>query len=200
MEPAPISSTSPTVVVYQNRIPWRNRLGRAAWGVVYWTLFRFSPRPLYGWRRFLLRCFGAKIGTGAVVHSSVSIWAPWNLEMAEHACLAFGVDCYCVDRVYLGPRATVSQYAFLCTASHDLDDPQTPLVTKPIRLETQAWVFAGAFIAPGVTLGAGAVAAARAVVVKDVPPWTIVGGNPAKTIRLRKVNTLDALELTRPLS
>lgn len=180
------STDHPSVRVYRNRIPWRNRLGRAAWGVVYWTLFRFSPRPLHGWRRFLLRCFGAKIGPGAVVHSSVQIWAPWNLEMAAHACLAFGVDCYCVDHVYLGPRATVSQYGFLCTASHDLDDPATPLITKPIRLESNAWVFAGAFIGPGVTLGEGAVAAARAVVVKDVAPWTIVGGNPARVIRERK--------------
>lgn len=187
------SADQPTILIYRNRISWRNRLARAAWGVVYWTLFRFSPRPLYGWRRFLLRCFGAKIAAKVVVHSSVSIWAPWNLEMAEYACLAFGVDCYCVDHVYIGKHVTVSQYAFLCTASHDLSDPNRALVTAPIRLEELSWVFARAFIAPGVTLGQGAVAAACAVVVKNVAPWTIVGGNPARVIKSRTPPTTPAM-------
>ena len=170
---------------YQNRLTVKNRLGRLLWALVYTCLFRPSPKHLLGWRRFLLRCFGAKMGAGSVVHPNVKIWAPWNLEMGDLACLAFGVDCYCVDKIRLGTRVTVSQYAFLCTASHDVDDPATPLVTAPITLEDGAWVFAGAFIGPGVTLHEGAVAAAHAVVVKDVPAWTIVGGNPAKVLRAR---------------
>lgn len=180
------SQETSQVVVYQNRLSRGNRLGRLLWGLVYWFLFRPSPRLLYGWRRFLLRCFGAKMGRGTVVHPSVRIWAPWNLEMDEYACLAFDVDCYCVDKIHLGARAVVSQYAYLCTASHDLNDPQTPLTTKPISIARNAWVFADAFIGPGVTMGEGAVAAACAVVVKDVPPWTVVGGNPAKVIKMRQ--------------
>lgn len=186
----PQAGPSP-VVVYRNRLSIGNRVGRLLWVLVYWTLFRCSPRPLYGWRRFLLRCFGAKLGRGAVVYSSVRIWAPWNLEMAEYSCLAFGVDCYCADKVYLGRHVTVSQYAFLCTASHDLSDPNRALVTAPIRLEDTSWVFAKAFIGPGVTLGEGAVAAACAVVVKSVPAWAIVGGNPAKFIKLRVLRSSE---------
>ena len=183
------SAAHPSVQVYRNRISWQNRLGRAAWRLVYWTLFRLSPSPMCGWRRLLLRCFGAKMGVGTVVHNSVKIWAPWNLEMADDSCLAFGVDCYSADKVYLGKHVTVSQYAFLCTASHDLSDPDRALVTAPIRLEEMSWVFARAFIGPGVTLGQGAVAAACAVVVKNVEPWTIVGGNPAKVIKKRVLKT-----------
>ncbi len=174
---------------YVNRLSLKNRLARLAWGIVYRSLFRPTPRFMFSWRRLLLRCFGAKMGARSVVHASVRIWAPWNLEMEEFSCLAFDVDCYCVDKVKIGRRATVSQYAFLCTASHDIDDPQTPLVTGPITIGENAWVFAGAFVGPGVSLGEGAVAAARSVVVRDVPAWTVVGGNPARVIRARAMKS-----------
>jgi len=59
-------------------------------------------------------------------------------------------------------------------------------MTAPIVIEAQGWVAAEAFIAPGVTLGEGAVAAARAVVTRDVPAWTVVAGNPARTLRQRR--------------
>lgn len=158
---------------------------RALWGVVWLLCFRPTPRPFDAWRRFLLRCFGARIGRGARILGSARIWAPWNLDMGDYACLAEHVDCYCVDRVRIGAHATVSQYAFLCTASHDIRDPHMRLVTAPIVVEDQAWVCAGAFVGMGVTLGQGAVAAARAVVVRNVAPWTVVGGNPARFIKRR---------------
>jgi putative colanic acid biosynthesis acetyltransferase WcaF len=94
-------------------------------------------------------------------------------------------DCYNVDQVLIEEGAIVSQYAFLCTASHDIADPDWRLLTAPIRLGRSSWVCAGAYVHMGITLGEGAVAAARAVVVKDVAPWTVVGGNPAKPIKSR---------------
>lgn len=172
---------------YHNPLGSRNKLARAVWNVVWLLLFRPSPRIGWGfaWRRFLLRLFGARIGRDAAIHSSCRIWAPWNLEMGVHSCLSHDVDCYCVDQVRIGSHATVSQYSFLCTASHDIMGPYMPLITSPIIIGEGAWVCAGAFIAPGVTMEEGAVAAARAVVVKDVGPWTVVGGNPAHVIKHR---------------
>lgn len=164
-----------------------NRAGRLAWGVVWALLFRPTPRFLDGWRRFLLRCFGAGIGRGARVLPSARIWAPWNLEMGDYASLSEFADCYNVDRVRIGPHATVSQYAFLCTAGHDIRDRHMRLVTAPIAIGAGAWVCAGAYVGMGVTLGEGAVAAARAVVVKDVAPWMVVGGNPARPIKRREL-------------
>ncbi len=172
---------------YVNKLGWRNRIGRLVWGLAYWTVFRWAPGQLGGWRRFVLRCFGAKMARGSMVYGTARVWAPWNLEMDEYSCIGAFVDCYCVARVRLGARATVSQYAFLCTASHDIHDPATPLITSPIAIGAGAWVFAGAFVGPGVTIGEGAVVAARAVVVKAVEPWTIVGGNPAKFIKKREL-------------
>lgn len=163
----------------------RNRLGRAIWAVAWALLFRPTPKPMHGWRRWLLRRFGARIDAKAVVHPSVRIWAPWNLSMGPHACLSGHVDCYCVDRVEIGAYATVSQYAFLCTAGHDIDSRDMTLTTAPIRIGDHAWVAAAAFVAPGVTIGEGGVVGARASAFGAVPPWTVVVGNPARCLRSR---------------
>jgi putative colanic acid biosynthesis acetyltransferase WcaF len=160
-----------------------NRAMRVLWQVVWLLAFRPSPKSLHGWRRFLLRLFGAQIGAGAHPYPSVRIWAPWNLQMGPHSCLGPEVDCYCVDRVVIGAWATVSQYSFLCAATHDYRDPTMPLVTAPIAVGERAWVAADAFIGPGVTIGKGAVVGARASVFRDVEPWTVVGGNPARIIK-----------------
>lgn len=174
---------------YKNRLSWRNRLGRLLWALVQTCLFRPSPVWCFRWRAWLVRRFGGTIARGARIYPSVRIWAPWNLAMAEGSTLADGVDCYCVDRIELGAEVTVSQRAFLCTASHDLEDQQRRLTTRPIRLAQASWVFAEAFVGPGVTVGEGAVVAARAVVVKDVAPWAVVGGNPSRIIKHRRLRS-----------
>ena len=160
-----------------------NRAGRVLWAVVWRLAYRPSPRALHGWRRLLLRIFGASIGKGAHPYPSARIWAPWNLTMDEDSCLGDHVDCYAVDRVTLEPYATVSQYTFLCTASHDYTVKDMPVITAPIRIGRRAWVAADVFVGPGVTIGEGAVVGARASVFRNVDPWTVVGGNPARIIK-----------------
>ena len=142
---------------------------------------------MFGWRRFLLRVFGASVGRNARISPSVKIWGPWNLSVGEEAAIAHNTDCYCVDRLVIGNHATVSQYSFLCTASHEVTDPHMKLVSAPIVIADQAWVCAGVFIAPGITVGEGAVAGAMSVVTRNVDPWTIVAGNPARFVRNREL-------------
>jgi putative colanic acid biosynthesis acetyltransferase WcaF len=157
------------------------------WMIVWTTLFRPSPVPFHAWRRLLLRLFGANIGPRAVPYPSARIWAPWNLVMGPGSCLSHFVDCYCVELVILEEDATVSQYAHLCTASHDYRYRDMPLIAGPIRICKGAWVTACAFIGPGVEVGEGAIVGACSAVFRDVPAWTIVGGNPAKYIKPRAV-------------
>jgi putative colanic acid biosynthesis acetyltransferase WcaF len=171
---------------YENRLSRKNQIARLVWGWVWLLLFRPSPVPLFAWRAFLLRLFGARMAPSARVYPSVRVWAPWNLVMEERSCLADRVDCYCVDRIHLASDVTVSQDAFLCTAGHDIHRAERPLVTAPIRLGAGSWVFARAIIAPGVTVAEGAVVALGAVVVRDVPAFEVVGGNPARRISERK--------------
>lgn len=172
---------------YRNRLSVANRIARAAWGVVGATLFRLSPVPCFGWRRFLLRRFGAAIAPSANIYPTARIWAPWNLTMHARSCLGEEVNCYNVADVTLGVDSTVSFRAFLCGASHDIRHPDRPLVTGPILIQRGAYVFADAFIGMNVTVGEGAVVAARAVVVKNVDPYEIVGGNPARVLGRRDI-------------
>lgn len=96
------------------------------------------------------------------------------------------VDCYCVDRIVIDCEATVSQYAYLCTAAHDIESPSRDLITKPIHIGRGAWVFADAFIGMGVNIGEGAIVAARSVVIKDVEAFMVVAGNPSRVIKTRE--------------
>ena len=166
---------------YHNALSRKNQVIRLLWSVT-WAIFaRPLPRSVgSGWKRTLLRIFGAKIDKTAVVYSTARVYYPANLVMGRYSCLASDVDCYNVAPITIGDNTTISQGAYLCTASHDITDPLNPLITAPIIVEDQAWVAAHAFVGMGVTIGQGAVVGARAAVFKDVAPWTVVGGNPAK--------------------
>jgi putative colanic acid biosynthesis acetyltransferase WcaF len=173
--------------IYRNRLSISNRAARVLWTLVWCTLYRLSPHPLFWWRRVLLRCFGAEIGAGANPYPRCRIWAPWNLTMGAHSCLADGVECYSVDAIVLGEFATVSQQAMLCTATHDYNDPEFCLVTRPIVIGPRAWIAARAFVGPGVHVGEGAVVGAAAAVFRNVEAWTVVGGNPSRVLRTRMI-------------
>lgn len=171
---------------YRNRLGRRHQIIRLLWGIVWGILVRPFPRSTgSGWKRFLLRAFGAKIDSTAIVYSSAKIYYPANLVMKRYSCLASNVNCYNVAPIQIGANSTISQGAYLCTASHDISNPTNPLIIAPINIHDQAWVASEAFVGMGVTIGQGAVVGARAAVFKDVEAWTVVGGNPAKFIKER---------------
>jgi len=159
-------------------------IGRVLWALAT-PLFRFSPRPLFGWRRLLLRLFGARIGRDAHIYPSAHIYLPWNLTLGEEASIGEWVLVYNLGPVTIGDRATISHRAHLCAGTHDYRDPTLPLLRLPIQIDSQAWVCADAFVGPGLHIGEGAIVGAAAVVVADVPAWQIVGGNPAYLIKSR---------------
>lgn len=173
---------------YHNALSRKNQIIRMLWIVVWGIFARPLPRSMgSGWKRFLLRMFGAKIAPTAIVYSSAKVYYPANLVMEAYSCLASDVDCYNVAPIHIGANSTVSQGAYLCTASHDITDPLNHLITAPIIIEDQTWVGAKAFIGMGVIIGQGAVVGATASVYKNVEPWTVIGGNPAKFIKKRIV-------------
>lgn len=176
------------VKAYKNHLSLKNRLLRVLWNIVYSILFRPTPTPLlWGWRTFLLRCFGAKIGRHCKIRSSAKFWAPWNLTAGDYVAIGPKAQIYSVDKITIGTKVCISQGAYICTASHDITRQGTPLITAPIHIESFAWVAADAFIGMGVTIGEGAVVGARAAVFKDVEAWTVVGGNPAKFLKKREI-------------
>jgi putative colanic acid biosynthesis acetyltransferase WcaF len=166
--------------------PLSNRLLRALWGLVYVLFFRTSPRPFHWWRAFLLRCFGANLGPNVRIYPKARIWAPWKLTCAELATIADEVIVYNPELAELGSHAIISQQAYLCGATHDYQDPNFPLIAFPISIGPYAWVCARATVQPGVRVGEGAVLALGSVATRDLQPWTVYGGIPARKIKMRK--------------
>lgn len=159
---------------------------RVLWAVAQ-PFFRYSPRPCFGWRRFLLRCFGANIGRSVHVYPSASIYFPWNLEAGDETAIGEQAFIYNLGRVTLGSRVTISHRAHLCAGTHDHTKSDFPLLRLPIVIGSDAWICADAFVGPGVMIGEGAIVGARAVAMKDVEPRTIVIGNPARVSRKREI-------------
>lgn len=164
-----------------------NRLFRAMWMAAWFVLARFTPPPLHGWRRLVLRCFGAKIAPGARVHASARIWHPGNLALGRNALIGPGARIYNQGHIAIGDHAVISQRAHLCASSHDPDDRHFQLVLRPIAISSRCWVAAEAFVGPGVTMSEGAILGARAALFEDAEPDGIYRGNPAVLVRKRNI-------------
>jgi len=189
--PAEGSAASPPMASRTSTLGWRNLAARGAWSLVQATLFRLSPRVFHRWRNGLLRLFGARLHPTARVYRRAKIWAPWNLEMHAFACIADDVDVYSAARIVIGECATVSQYGYLCAASHDFDDVAHPLITAPIVIGRRCWLAADVFVGPGVTIGEGTVVGARSAVFGDLPGWSVALGTPARVVRARRIGPAD---------
>lgn len=163
-----------------------HHLKRIVWFFINHTIFRLlcfgAARPLSS---CVLRAFGAKVGKRSFVYGTADIYAPWNLVVEDHSCIAPHVNVYCKDKVIIRSHSIVSQGSYLCTATHDYTDKDHSLVTRPIVIGNDVWVAADAFIGPGVTIGDGAIVGARSCVFKDVEPWSVIGGNPSRFIKKR---------------
>lgn len=169
--------------------PLSNRLFRAFWGLSWLLLARWTPPPMHGWRRFLVLLFGGKLSRGARIYGSTRIWYPPNLVLGENSVLGPGANIYNQGRITIGDRVVISQGAYLCASSHDISDPDFQLVLRPIAIGDGAWVAAEAFVGPGVTVGEGAVIAARAALFENAEPFTVYRGNPAVKLKDRKLRS-----------
>ena len=162
-----------------------NRITRVVWGIAWLVLARFTPPPLHRWRRLVLLAFGARIGRGARVHASVAIWLPHNLEVGEQVLIGPGARIYNQGTITIGAWSVISQRAHLCASTHRVDDPGFQLECRPIAVGERCWVAAEAFVGPGVTMGDGAVLAARGALFEDAATDGIYRGNPAALVRQR---------------
>ena len=170
--------------------------GRSALKVQFWwliqaTVFACSPQFLYKWRDFLLRCFGAKIGANVIIRPSVRVTYPWKLSIGDNSWVGDNVEHYTLGEITIGKNVVVSQRSYLCTGSHDYQSEAFDIFAKPIVIEDEAWVATDVFVAPGVTIGKGAVIGSRSSVYKDMPKGMICIGNPAKPIKPRIENEIN---------
>ena len=163
----------------------RSALAVQLWWLVQATLFRWSPQFMYGWRRAILRFFGAKVGQGVIIRPSVTVTYPWKVQIGDHAWVGDDVVLYSLGEISIGRNAVVSQGSYLCAGTHDYQSPAFDILSKPVVVEDEAWVATDVFVAPGVTVGRGAVVGARSSVFTDLPAMMLCVGSPAKPVRPR---------------
>jgi putative colanic acid biosynthesis acetyltransferase WcaF len=166
--------------------------GRPAWIVQLWwlaqaTLFNFSPQVFYGWRRWLLRLFGATIGRGVMLRPSVEITYPWKVSIGDWSWIGDHVCLYSLGEIEIGDNVVISQNSYLCTGSHDFKTPGFDIYAQKIVVEPESWLAADVFVGPGTTIGRGAVVGARSSVFHDLPPMKVCRGNPAKPVHDREI-------------
>jgi putative colanic acid biosynthesis acetyltransferase WcaF len=163
----------------------RSALVVLTWQIVQATVFRFSPRPMYAWRRLLLRMFGAKIGTGMKIRPTARVEFPWRLEIGEYAWIGDDAYLYSLAPISVGAQSVISQRSYLCAAQHDYRRVDFAMVARPISVGSQVWLATDVFVAPGVTIGNGSVIGARSSVFCDIPANVIAYGTPARVQGLR---------------
>lgn len=165
--------------------PLWSYFARAAWILVQATVWRLAWKRIPGLRPLIVRVFGGTVPLGTMISESVRVYFPWALSLGKDVSVGPGVNFYNLGGVVLGDRVVISQDVYFCGGSHDYTHPRYPLQRKLIVIKSDVWIGAGAFIGPGVSVGQGAVIGARAVVMKEVPPWKVVVGNPAREIKDR---------------
>lgn len=163
-----------------------NRVKRLLWNICYTLLYRPSPRPFHAWRSMLLSLFGAKMGATCHFYPKSKVWAPWNLIADDRSTVADDAELYNPSPMHLCHHAIVSQGAYVCGATHLYNDPAFPLVSFPMRLGAYSWICARASVNPGVNIGDGAILALGSIATKDLEPFGIYAGVPARWVKERE--------------
>jgi len=168
----------------------QNFRGRSAlvvqlWWIVQASLFKWSPQFAYGFRRTLLRIFGAQIGAGVIIRPNATVTYPWKVTIGDYAWVGDDVVLYSLGEIVIGAHSVVSQRCYLCTGDHSYTEIDFPIRGRKITIGDEVWVAADVFIAPAVTIGDGAVIGARSTVLSDMPAGMLCAGYPAKPLRPR---------------
>lgn len=166
-------------------VSFRAKLIRLIWNLC-WNIVRYLPKQLSFVKVFVLRVFGAKIGSKCLIDFGVKIWIPWNLDLSDgFVAIGRNVEIYNYAKIEIGKMTVISQYSYLITGTHDYTNPVFPLIWKPISIGSEVWVAAGSWVFPGVSIGEGAVIAARSNVTKNMPSWQVCAGSPCKPLKKR---------------
>lgn len=166
--------------------------GRTGWMVQLWwlvqdTLFRWSPQFLYGWRRWLLRRFGAQIGKDVLIRPTVRVTYPWKVHIGDYSWIGDDVVLYSLGDIEIGTNTVISQKSYICTGNHDFSKQNFPIYALPVKIGNQVWIATDVFVAPGVTIGDGTVVGVRSTVLHNLPAGMICYGTPAQEIRKREI-------------
>ena len=157
------------------------------WWFVYALFFRTSPQVLYGWRRFLLRTFGAQIGKKVIIRSTAQITYPWKVKIGDYSWIGDDVVLYSLGDIIIGTNSVVSQKSYICTGTHDYTKEDFPILAKKIVIGDECWLATDVFVSPGVIINNGVVVGARSTVINDLDSNSVYVGSPVRFIKKRKL-------------
>lgn len=158
-----------------------------AWGVINTTIFRWTPWFMRKTRVAILKLFGANVQWDCSISRKAEIVDPWNLTMGHLSSIDDYCCIRCRDKVMIGEKTCISRGVYMLTGSHNVSSPSFEMVSAPISIGSDVWIATKSMIGKGVIIGNGAVVASYSNVIKPVEPWSIVGGNPAKFIKIRDI-------------
>lgn len=167
--------------------PGGNAVKRVVWYYVNAMFLKSNLFPSSGFKAFLLRLFGAKVGKSVVIKPGINVKYPWHLTIGNHAWIGENVWIDCLVAITIGDNVCISQGAVLLTGSHNYKKKTFDLITQPVTLADGVWIGAGAIVNLGVTAASHAMLTSGSVATKNMEPYSIYQGNPAVKIRERIV-------------
>lgn len=170
--------------------------GRPKWLEILWWLAKLmvvqSPFPWPSKVRVgVLRLFGASIGSGCYIRPALNVHFPWKLDVGNNVWIGEGCTLLNLEPLIIEDNTALAHEVYISTGGHDIESPRFSYKNFPVIIRSGAWIGTRSYVGAGVTVGEGAVTAAGAVVVKDVQPWTVVGGVPARRIGIRRIRRMD---------
>jgi putative colanic acid biosynthesis acetyltransferase WcaF len=162
-----------------------SKLKEIAWYLIKISFFLAAfPFPS-SFKIYLLKLFGAKIGTGVIIKPRVNIHFPWKLEVGNDVWIGEEALILNFEKVVIGNNVCISQRSFLCGGNHDYRIPSMPYRNKPIILKDGCWIGACSFIGPGVTIGVDTVVIVGSVVTSDLESNIVCRKNPPEFSKTR---------------
>ncbi len=165
-----------------------------------YVLYYFFARHLPGstlpyalgakyWRRLSVKLMFDKCGKNVNIEHGAFLASGKGIEIGNNS--GVGLNCRITGPLSIGNDVMMAPGVNIVTQNHEIADTEIPMrlqtaEKKKVTIGDDVWIGVNAIILPGITIGKGSVVAGGAVVTKDVPPYTIVGGNPARVIRNRK--------------
>lgn len=168
---------------YSFSYKFRSRL----WSIINRTFYRWTPFFMRKYRVALVRMVGGNVDWSCSLDATATIVDPWNLTMGPYSSLGEYCCIRCRDKVVIGEKSCIGRGVYILTATHNVFSPHFEMVSAPIFIGDCVWIATRSTILKGVSIGTGAVIGAESLVTKNIDPWMIVGGNPAKIIKKRVI-------------
>lgn len=171
---------------------------RLFWGLAEILFWKPSPVRFWGFRRALLRFFGAKVGKGVRIHPSVKVIIPWHIELDDGVVVHERAILYALGQITVGHNTEIGPLAHICAGTHDYTSPAFTLLRQPISIGADCLLGIASFVAPNVVLAPGTVLEPRCAIYMNTEPGMTYIGNPGKPVPASQPDTQPITQAATP--